>query len=238
MALPVLKTPTYTITIPSTKKQVKYRPFLVREEKIMLLVKESKDPKEMLNAMKDVIKSCTFDVVDPNTLAVFDIEYIFLQLRSKSVGEHIELVMKCTNTVGEDSTPCGCKIDFDIDISKINVSFPKDHSNIVMVDDKIGITFKYPSVDTILELEEGKSEFDILVSLIDNIFDADNVYDAKDSSHQQLSDFIESLTNKQYKKIMTTFFNTMPVLEHVHKYKCPKCDNEGSYTFRGISDFF
>lgn len=246
MSLPVLNTPTYSLTIPSTKKKVKYRPFLVREEKIMLLVKESKDSSEMLNAIKDVVKACTFNVVDPEKLSTFDLEYIFLQLRSKSVGETIELVMRCTNQVpesteegfGDKMVECGGKIEFAIDISKINVNFPENHSNIVMVEDTIGITFKYPSMDTLEELEKGMSEFDVIVSLIDNIFDKDNVYDAKDSTKQQLVDFIESLTNQQYNKIMSTFFETMPSLEHTQEFKCKKCGNKGSYTFRGVADFF
>lgn len=246
MSLPVLKTPSYTLTVPSTNKVVKYRPFLVREEKIMLLVKESKDPKEMLNAMKDVIKSCTFDVLDPERLSVFDIEYIFLQIRSKSVGEIIEIGMRCINKIpkpteegfSDEMIECGGKIDFTIDISKINVTIPDNHTNIVMVTEDVGITFRYPSLDTVLLIEDGRDEFEVLIDLIDNIFDKDNVYDAKDSSREQLTVFIDSLTKKQYQKILNDFFKTMPFVEHTENFKCPKCGNKGSYNFRGISDFF
>ena len=241
--LPVFKTPSYELTIPSTKKKVKYRPFLVKEEKILLLVKESSEPSEMLRAMKDVIISCTFNAVDPEVLSVFDIEYIFLQLRAKSIGENVDIAMRCTNKVfGENPAdgPHECKnsVLFNINISKINVVFPEGHSNIVQLDDNIGITFKYPTLDTALQVEKGDDEFTIAVDLVDNIFDANNVYDAKDIDKSQITEFIDNLSHDQYALIMKTFFDNMPSLEHTEEYTCSKCGHTGKYTFRGVSDFF
>lgn len=243
MNLPVLTTPTYELTIPSTKKVIKYRPFLVREEKIMLLVKESTDPKEMLGAMKEVIKSCTFGVIDPETLAIFDIEYIFLQLRSKAIGENVQIPMRCVNKVfGENPADgmheCHNSIIFNIDISKINVLFPEGHSNVIMLSDTVGITFKYPNMETTMRVENGEDEFAIAVDLIENIFDVNNVYDAKDTTKEQLIEFIDNLSHDQYEKIMSTFFDSMPSLEHTENYTCSACGHKGSHTFRGISDFF
>jgi len=245
MNLPKLNTPTYFLTIPSTKKKVKYRPFLVKEEKIMMLVKESKNQVEIIEVMKDVVKACTFDKLDPNKLSTFDIEYIFLQLRSKSVGEKIEINMKCVNEVDhiEDdgitktSKPCGGIIPFDIDISKIRVKTPKEHTNNIILDDDIGITFKYPSVNNIYD-EENVDDIEIIVDLIESIFDKDNVYEASETKREELVEFVENITQKQFIKIKKGFFDTMPSLEHTIKYKCSDCGYQGEHTFRGISDFF
>ncbi len=248
MNLPKLNTPTYFLTIPSTKKKVKYRPFLVKEEKIMMLVKESKNQLEIIETMKDVIKACTFDKVDPNKLATFDIEYIFLQLRSKSVGEKIEINMKCVNEVEiegevEEPTrtkPCGGIIPFDIDISKIRVKTPKEHTNTIILDGDIGVTFKYPSVNNVygVDNEEIVDDIEIIVDLIENIFDKDNVYDASATKREDLVEFVEGITQKQFISIKEGFFDTIPSLEHTIKYKCADCGYQGEHTFRGISDFF
>lgn len=250
MSLPVLKTPTYELFIPSTKKLIKYRPFLVKEEKILLLVKESKDSNEILRAMKDVIHACTFEKIDPNTLALFDIEYIFLQLRGKSIGEQIELQMQCLRTIpgssgqlsGEEvpDRQCGGEIPFAIDISEVNVHFDEKHSKVIMLDeeDGIGITLNYPNINTVVDLDNGVDEVRTVATLIENIFDRENVSDAKDSTIDKLTDFLENLTKKQYKEIREHFFDCMPELEHTVDYKCPSCGATGDYTFRGITDFF
>lgn len=248
MSLPKLNTPTYFLTVPSSKKKIKFRPFLVKEEKIMMLVKESNNDAEILEVMKDVIGSCTFNKIDPDSLATFDIEYIFLQLRSKSVGERIELNMKCVNEVeipsdeGKEpqTKPCGGIIPFDIDISKIEVNTRDDHTNIIILDGDVGVTFRYPSLDNISDMNnrDNNDDIDIIVDLIENIFDKDNVYDASDTDRRELVEFIESITQKQFMKIKEGFFDTIPALEHTEKYKCSKCGYEDEYTFRGITDFF
>jgi len=253
MSLPKLSTPTHTLTIPSTKEKVKYRPFLVKEEKVMMLVKESKNAEEILNATKEVINACTFGVVNPDKLAIFDIEYIFLQLRSKSVGEMIELNMKCLNKVDlpkSDDHPagvdaeqreCGGTVPFSIDLSKIEVVVPEGHNKSIILDGDIGITFKYPSIDIMYSIEKIDSyggDIDLIVDLVDNIFEGDNVYDAKDTSREELIEFVESITSKQFITIREQFFDKIPTLEHTVKYTCPVCGVDSEYTFRGITDFF
>jgi hypothetical protein len=248
-SLPKLNTPIHYMTIPSSKKKVKFRPFFVKEEKIMMMVKESTDVNEMADAMKSIIEACTFNKVDVNSLAIFDIEYMFLQLRSKSVGEIVELNMKCNNMVeipkshdhpaGVDNAtkPCGGIIPFVINIADIKVNFPENHSNTIILEDDIGITFKYPSIDTMATIDSD-DEIELIVDLIDNIFDKDNVYDAKDTNREELKEFVENITNKQFVDIREKFFETMPSLEYTAKYKYVKCGYEDEYTFRGISDFF
>jgi len=242
--LPKLKTPTYFLTIPSTKKKVKYRPFLVQEEKILLLIKESNDETEMINCMKEVISACTFNKVDISTLALFDIEYMFLQLRAKSVGEEIEIQMKCKNIIpsvdGEDEgCECGNIIKFIIDLSKVKVKFSKKHTNNVIIENDIGITFRYPDIDDTInanEIEENPIEY--IASLIVSIFDKDSVHDSSMVKKEDMVDWLNQLTRQQFQKIEEQFFDSMPSLEHTIKYTCNKCKKKGEYTFRGISDFF
>ena len=242
MSLPILTTPTFTLIIPSTKKQIKYRPFLVKEEKVLLLVKESKDQEVIANAMKDVIKSCTFNKIDPSKLATFDIEYIFLQIRAKSIGESIELMMRCKNKVHRpaDDTLYSCDnlIEFVINVDDIKVEIPKDHTKVFMLENDIGMTFKYPSIDTISSMKDNDNDYSVIIELIENIFDKNNVYDIKDVSKDKLEEFVDSLSSKQFKDIRDKFFLSMPTLKHEAKYKCSKCGYEGNHVFEGLTDFF
>lgn len=244
--LPVLKTPSHFLTIPSTKKKIKFRPFLVQEEKILLLIKESKDANEMINGMVDVINACTFGEVDATKLSLFDIEYIFLQLRSKSIGEEIEIPMRCRNIVKKrnDSnepveTECGQKIAFNINLSDIEVTFPDNHSKNVILEDNIGITFKYPSINIADKLDIIESDpIQYIASLIESIFTNDSSFDVSMIKQEEVVDWLNKLTKQQYQKIQEQFFDCMPHLVHTIKYKCPKCGKEGEYAFKGIADFF
>ena len=247
MSLPQLQVPSYFATVPSTKEKVKFRPFLNREEKILLMIKESTDDQEILQSMKDIINVCTFEKLDIDSLALFDLEYIFLQLRAKSVGEVIELSMKCINEVEtEDSTPddmktkpCDGLIPLMINIKDIEVNFPKEHSKIIMLEKNIGITMRYPSIDDAdLLNEEEKSNIEVIIELLDNIFDENNVYEKKDTSIADIEEFIGNINQKQMEDIKNKFFYSIPSLEHTVKYTCSKCGNKGEYTFRGINDFF
>lgn len=246
MSLPVLKTPTYFMTIPSTKKKVKYRPFLVQEEKILMMIKEGNDELEIINAMKELISVCTFNKLNVSELALFDIEYMFLQLRSKSVGEKEEIPMKCKNiipSVEEDDdsegTECGNIIRFEVDLSKIKVKTPKDHTRNVIIEDDIGIIFKYPNIDSITNIDDIESNpIEYIVSLIESIFDNDGVYDASTVNKKELIDWINKLTRKQFEQIQHQFFESMPTLEHNIKYTCDKCGYEGIVNFNSVSDFF
>jgi len=253
MSLPKLNAPTFFLTIPSNKKNVKFRPFLVKEEKILLLVKESNNPEEILNAMEEIIDVCTFKQLNVSTLPIFDLEYMFMQLRGKSVGEVIEIAMRCLNEVDNERAvddeplkkPCNHKLEFKINIEDIKVHTPENHKNTFILDKEngIGITFKYPCINKLKETEKTAEEgtednIDTIIDLVDNIFDKDNVYEAKDIPKAEIKDFIESMTKSQFEMIIRDFFDSMPVISYTKKYKCPGCGYEGEYTFRGIVDFF
>ena len=246
-SLPKLTVPTYTLTIPSTKKKVKYRPFLSKEEKILMMIKQSTNKDEVLQAMKDIITVCTFDKIDVNKLAIFDMEYIFLQLRAKAVGEIINIDMKCANkveVVNDEDTEvkmkeCGNLIPFAIDIEKIKVDFPKEHTNVIKLEKNIGITLNYPSINDMDILEDdSKTDSEVIIYLISNIFDKNNVYEAADSTKDDVIEFVENINPKQIEDIRKKFFYSMPSLSYTVKYKCSKCGKEGEYTFKGINDFF
>ena len=251
MGLPQLTVPTFTTTIPSTGKKIKYRPFLSKEEKILMLVKQSEDSEVILQAMKDIINVCMFEKINVDKLAIFDIEFLFLQLRSKAVGEIIEVDMKCNNMidlpkaddhpagVDPEQKACGNLIPFVINIEDIKVKFNDQHSNIIPLEEGIGITLKYPSIDDLKMIEEQKeSDIVIITNLLENIFDNDNVYDIAQTPPEEVQEFMDTINSKQVEKIREAFFYTMPSLEYTAKYKCSKCGNKGEYTFRGITDFF
>jgi hypothetical protein len=246
-SLPKLTVPTHFLTIPSTKKKVKYRPFLSGEEKILMLVKQSTDQDEILTAMKEIINVCTYGKVNVDSLAMFDIEFIFLRLRAKSVGEVIEIDMKCANEippVDEDSNEaepkqCGNLIPFTINIDDIKVKKNKDHSQVITLEKDIGITLRYPSVPDLKVIDEfGTDDVAIIKYLLENIFDKNNVYDINDTPEEDIDEFMNSISSKQIEEIRKKFFYTMPSLEYTAKYKCSKCGYKGEYTFKGINDFF
>jgi hypothetical protein len=240
--LPKLTVPTHFLKVPSTKKKIKFRPFLSKEEKILMLVKQSENQDEMLNAMKDIIYACTFGKIDINSLSMFDIEFIFLNLRAKSVGEVIEIDMKCNNNIseeGEEEKICGGLIPFQININEIKVTFPKDHTCNVPLQDDIGITLRYPSIPDIKIMEDyGNDDVSIIRHLLDSVYDADNVYPIKDISPEEVDKFMDRMSSKQIEDVRMKFFYNMPTLEYKAKYKCPKCGNKDTYTFSGITDFF
>lgn len=245
MALPKLSIPTYSLKIPSSGKKIKFRPFLSKEEKVLMLVKQSENSAEILQAMRDITDVCTFNKLDMPQMPLFDLEYVFLQLRSKSIGEVIEIDMKCNNQVpklgveDENMVPCGGLIPFSIGIPDIQVTFPEDHTNVIKLEKDIGITMRYPSIDDMEMLEDNKQDdVEIIKALIENVFDKENVYEASDTKEDDLQDFVDNISSMQLEDIRKQFFYTMPFLSHEVKYKCPKCGFEGEYTFTGINDFF
>lgn len=252
--LPKTKIPTYTLTVPSTGEEIKYRPFIVKEEKMLLMAKESGDEKEMIDAINSIVNGCTFEKINSETSPIFDLEFIFIKIRSKSVNNISKIKMECTNMVElpkdfdhpagveAEKKECGNDIIFEIDLDSIKVSFPEGHSKSVVLDEEtgIGISFKYPSMSMygIYKDIEGEFTTNQIIPLIDFIFDKDNVYQASTVSKEDLIEFIDGLTRDQYKKILKDFFSTIPTLKHTEKYKCSKCKIEGEYTFQGIADFF
>lgn len=261
MPLPKLTIPTYSLTIPSTKKKVKFRPFLSKEEKILMLVKQSENSEEILQAMRDIVDVCTFEKLNISSLALFDLEYIFLKLRGKSVGEIIDIDMKCNNQIEipvmkvEDigggivdpssiitevkTKSCGNLIPFSINIDDIKIDFSEKHTKVIKLEKEIGMTMRYPSVDDLGMLEDNKEDdVEIIKGLIESIYDKDNVYDISDTNPEDLQEFVDNLSSKQIESIRNDFFHTMPALSHTVKYKCTDCGFEGEYTFSGINDFF
>ncbi len=234
MALPVLNAAKYRTIVPSLGKEVEYRPYLVKEEKILMIAIESQDQRQILSALKDVIKACVFDDIDVDELAMFDIETLFLKLRSKSVGETTEIKAKCEKC----DTPNNQLIKFDdIEIPKIK----KGKMTIGLTGD-IGVTLRYPSVTTIEKSDSPNMDsYDSVVGLISNciesIYDADNVYSAKDEGTKEVLNFVESLNSDQFSKL-TEFFQSIPSLKYDLEYDCVKCGHKNKLELKGIESFF
>jgi hypothetical protein len=234
MTLPIVATPKYEITIPSTGQKVEYRPFLVKEEKILLLASESKNDREQIRAMKEAIKSCTFEKVDVEKLAPFDIEYLFLKLRARSVGESVEVSINC-----ED----GCKenVKLNINLDDIEVKFNPLFSNRIQLSDSVGVLMRYPSYDDMIKLNDAQKSQDpniimeFIGSCIETIFDKKEVYKASEYSKKDIVEFLEQLSQISLKKIMN-FFEYMPTVEKTVKYSC--CGTEKEVTLKGAQSFF
>ena len=240
MALPTIATPTYTLKVPSTNKSITYRPFLVKEEKILLMAMESEQEQDMADALRQIIDNCVSTAgFDAHTLAVFDLEYIFLNLRAKSVGELAEPTIKCPE--------CDEEVKLKVDLTKVKVKKDRKHKSEIPLSENIGVTMRYPDIVDLLamesELKEGETEVDrtftMILNSIENIWDENSVYPSKDHTDDELNAFLESLTTDHFEKIQT-FYDTMPRLEHKIKYKCSneECKHEDEMVLRGLQDFF
>jgi len=232
MALPKISVPTFTITIPSTQDQKRFRPFLVKEEKILLTAQEGQDNNDILFSLKQIINNCCFDDIDVDELATFDLEYIFLKLRARSVNNVVKLRYRDT----EDE-----KIyDFELDLDEIEIKFDEKNNPKIKVNDEVGIVLKYPSVKVTEKMADVTDQIEllnkILIHTIDVIYDAENVYPAKDSTEQELIEFLENLDTKTFKKI-EDFFMTMPKLYHEIKYT-NSLGNERTIVLNSVQDFF
>lgn len=237
MALPINTTPIYTLTIPSTKEEVKYRPFLVKEEKALLIAQQSEDETVMLNTLKAIIKDCVKSQIDVDKLAIFDTEYIFAQIRAKSVGELVDLIFRCDTCTDEKA-----KIKITFDLTNLKVEFPENHTNQIELFDGVGIKMKYPDLNLLNKAKHTKSDdvnqvFDVVIDCIDFIYTAEEVFHAKEQTRNELLQFIENLTTEQFGKIQS-FFETMPKLKQNVDYKCPVCGKEHHKHLEGINSFF
>ena len=237
MALPIANVAKYELTLPSQQKQISFRPFLVKEEKILLMALETKKPEDMLTAVKNIVKSCTFNEINPEDYPLFDIEYIFLQIRAKSVGEIAKIKVLCP----DDKTTYE---SVEIDLSKVEVYVEDDHnSNVVLDEDrKLGVVLKYPSLKTIdsgvLTGEVKLAEmYKLIANSIDSIYEGDTVHMAKDTKKEELDEFLNNLSGEQMKKIQQ-FFMTMPRLEQKVKVKNSKTEVQSEVTLKGLADFF
>jgi hypothetical protein len=237
MALPINTSPTYNVTIPSTNENIKFRPFLVKEEKALLIAQHSEDQIVMIDTLKNIIKSCTMDKLNPDTLATFDIEYLFTQIRAKSVGENVDLLFPCDVC---DNEKARVKISFDL--TKINVETPEGHNKKIELFDDVGVIMKYPSINVIKQLEnvnmdDVNSVFNIISSSIDIIYNGSELFHTKEQSKKDVVEFLENLTSNQFNKIQK-FFETMPRLRQGVKYTCPVCSLEHDKVLEGLDSFF
>ena len=239
MPLPKINTPTYELVIPSSKKKIKYRPFLVREEKILVMALESEDMTQITNAVVDTITNCIQTRgVKVSDLSTFDIEYIFLNIRSKSVGETIEVNITCPDD-GETQAQVS------IDVDDIKIQTDKKHTNIINLDDNLKMRLKYPALEQFIEsnFEYNTDESDVdksldmIISCVDIIYNEEESWAASDSSKKEMKEFIEQMNTKQFKEI-ETFFATMPKLSHKIKVKNPKTGVESDVILEGLASFF
>jgi hypothetical protein len=243
MSLPILSHPKFNDTIPSTKQPISYRPFLVKEQKILLMAAESKDPKSIEQATKDVLKACILTKIDIDSLATFDIEYLFLRLRSKSVGEKLTLTFHHHNDHNREGVECKVHTKFEVDLDTVNVEFDPVHSKDIKLTDDIIITMRYPTFDVLSKLTDATVSssnnpyVNIVAESIETIFQGEQTFSSTDYTLEDKVAFIENLTETQFTKILK-FFETMPKLKHIIKYKCTGCDQEDQYKLEGLTDFF
>ena len=240
MALPMNTMPTFSLTIPSTGVVVKYRPFLVKDEKALMIAQQSEDPNVMVDTLKSVIKSCVIDDINVDTLAVFDMEYMFTQIRGKSVGEIVELLFGCDVDHGEKDNE-KARVKVKIDLAALKVTKHEGHTNKIMLFSDVGVVMKYPTLNTIKNLEEGteniESIFEVVGNSIECIFQGDDVYYTKEQKPEEIQQFLNNLTSDQFKKLQQ-FFETMPKLSTTVEYKCPICGREHKKVLEGLQSFF
>lgn len=238
MPLPKVSTPTYELEIPSIKKQIKYRPFLVKEEKILIIAMESEDPKQIANAVKNVISNCILTRgIKVESLATFDIEYLFLNIRGKSVGETVDVLITCPDD-GKTQVPVSVNLD------EIKVEVSEDHTRDIKLDDNLILRMKYPSMqefvkNNFVDQDEVSVDdtFDLICSCIEQIYNEEESWNSSDCTKKELVEFLEQLSSKQFKQI-ERFFETMPKLSHNLKLKNPNTGVESDVVLEGLSSFF
>ena len=236
MALPKLTTPTYELEIPSTDEKIKFRPFLVKEEKILMMAMESKSSADITQAVKDIVTACTFDKVKIDDMPMFDVEYIFLQIRAKSVGEISKLKLLCP----DDKETYA---DVEIDLNEVKVQVGDNHTNKIELGNGMGMIMKYPSVDSFADSGikdiNPSNMLEVIGSCILQIFEkkGEKVYETKDQTKKEVEEFIESLNTKQFKDVQQ-FFESMPKLKHEITITNPKTKVESKITLTGLNDFF
>ena len=236
MALPKLTTPTYELEIPSTDEKIKYRPFLVKEEKILMMALESKSSGDITQAVKDIVSECTFNKVNIDLMPMFDVEYIFLNIRAKSVGEVSKLKILCPD---DKKTYANVELD----LNEVNVQVGEDHTNKIDLGNGTGMIMQYPSIDSFKDSGirdiNASNMLEVISTCILQIYEDEGkkVYNSKDQTQKELTDFIEQLNTKQFKDVQK-FFDTMPKLKHEVTIKNPKTKVESKITLSGLNDFF
>ena len=236
MALPKLTTPTYELEIPSTDEKISYRPFLVKEEKILLMAMESGKNEDIVNAVKQIVSECTFNKLKLGTMPMFDVEYIFLNIRAKSIGEVSKLKLLCPD---DNKTYANVEVN----LEEVQVQVSDDHTNKIELTDNMGMIMTYPTIDSFAESGiqqiNANNMIDIIGSCVLQIYEdnGEKVYEAKDQTKKELSEFIEQMNTSQFKQVQK-FFDTMPRLKHEIKVKNPKTKKMNDITLSGLNDFF
>ena len=234
MALPKLETPTYELEQPSTGKKIKYRPFLVKEQKTLMMAQESGDEKQIKDSLASLISNCTFEKIDPYTVPLFDVELLFLRIRGKSVGEKVDLNLLCPD---DNETT----VNKTINLEDIDVNMKDGHTNKIDITDKIKIIMKYPTLNDMIDMSSDISDveevFTMIKRCVHEIHDGKKVYNKIDMSDNELEEFIDSLTGVKFEEV-TNFFQTMPKVQHAIEVKNPKTKKKGEVIIEGIQNFF
>ena len=243
MALPKVSTPTYELTVPSTGEKIEYRPFLVKEEKTLLMAAEDQNVSTITKAMRDIISTCTEGDLDIKNLAPYDIEYIFLQLRGKSIGDVLDLNLKKPESIECEESECPAGNQIKINIDDIQVDTSKIVDSKIELTEDIGIKLGFPQLDSVQKYTtkggamDASAVFKMINDCIEYIWEGKEIYKAKDATKKELNDFIESLNTEQFNKIRE-FFESMPRLRHEITWTCSKCDKSAPMLLQGIDSFF
>lgn len=236
MALPKIVAPKFFATVPSTEKRISFRPFIVKEEKVLLLASESEDEETMITTIRDILNSCVVDEnFDASKIPYFDFEFLFLNVRAKSVGEKIKLEYRHKGGKNYKDEKCDAITPVEIDLESIKVSKEDAHTNKIMLTDTLGIQMRYPTIEDMRKLAKTKDDLGLVSGCIEFAFDGDVIHET--SGEADSKEFLESLGSKQFEKVME-FFNTMPKLKHKISYKCVGCGQDDNVTLEGIADFF
>jgi len=234
MALPKLDTPVYELEQPSTGETIKYRPFLVKEQKTLMLASESDDDKQVKEALAGIISNCTFSKVDPLKIPIFDVEFLFLRIRGKSVGEKIDLSLLCPD---DNET----RVNKSVNLEEIGVNMKVGHTNEIDITDNIKMVMRYPTLDDMTDVSAETNDVEDMFSMIrrcvHEIHDGEKVYNRVDMSSSELEEFIDSLTGEQFEKL-SDFFETMPKVQHSVEVTNPKTKKKGEVVIEGIQSFF
>ena len=232
MSLPVINTPTYELEVPSTKETMSYRPFLVKEEKLLLMAMEEGDDKQMVNAVRQIVNNCTFEKMDVKQIPMFDLEYVFLNIRAKSVGEVASIKLLC-----EDDGKT--YVDVDITLDKVEIRFHEDHTNMIDLNDNIKLEMSYPTFEMIGGLGEinTKEIFDLIGKCVKRIYEGEIIHERTDFSKKELADFLDSLNSGQFRDLQN-FFDTMPKLSYEVEYENPETKKNNTMTLEGLNSFF
>ncbi len=240
--LPKIDVPVYDLKLLSTGKKVKFRPFTVKEEKLFLMAAEANDAKTVTETIKQIINNCLLDKVDVDELPLFDIEQIFIQLRAKSVGEIVNLKYRCNNKILDQETKeeknCNTVVEIDVDLNEIVPKEGIKKENKIEITENLGLVMKYPSLKVLADYDDEESSvLNTIISCIDYIYDKEQIYYAKDTTKEELMEFVESMQTKDLQKMKEFFDNTPKMKKNIH-FKCPKCSYEEDVLVEGLESFF